>query len=487
MKPVLFPFLFVLVCYSLRSQETFIKRYKNTTLPEGSVAVTNLPNNRIAIIGQQSNGFIWQSPLVIITDSAGNQLRHFVDTSCNGCVVNNGASDSSGFIYVVGHFYGKAGIAKYDSTGNKIWEKLYSPNGLNASFSCVKSINDSLTIVGGSHATDIDGGSAILVAYNNSGDTLWSKYYRYSFLTEIFDIAYNHDIIYATGVVSDTIQPQQRAIFARVTPDGQSSYFTELNNGRKWGYGIAPLSPDSILIGGRADIALGNTYSFLTTVDSMGNVLYTIEDSSYLYNNIVKMDYDKTTTKLYVLDYDTVQVNTDYDYYNHISVFSYPPQNINQVEWEKTIYGTDVSSTRGLALTENGIILHSGYDSNNYCPYLLKADENTCSDLVCDTAFFSNIPLSSTSMATVKLFPNPIYGDFFFLELETDIVIETAEITCFDISGRSIQTDLTGSFYASNSSKAKVNLEPDLAKGLYFLNLTLNGTHRLNARFLKAQ
>lgn len=48
----IFSALFLLTPSSSNAQNTFIHRYKNTPIAESGVAVCELPNNRIAIVGQ---------------------------------------------------------------------------------------------------------------------------------------------------------------------------------------------------------------------------------------------------------------------------------------------------------------------------------------------------------------------------------------------------------------------------------------------------
>lgn len=469
------------------AQETFIKRYKNSPLPEGSVAVANLPGNRIAIIGQQSNGFIWQSPMIIVTDSAGNQLRHFVDTSCYSCIVHNGATDNNGFIYVVGYFYGKAGIVKYDTTGEHIWTSLYYPFGLTSGFKAIDVINDTLIIAGGAHATDLNGGTAMLVAYNSVGDSLWSNGMLYSSTTEVMGVSHDTSIIYATGVFSDTVPPFQKIIFSKMDYNGQNFYYKVIDNGRKWGYSIIPLSPDSILIGGWAVTMFNQSFAYVSIVNAPGNVLHTIQDSSYLSNEIVNMSYDFSSNALYVYDYDTIHTGSSVSAHNHIGAYQFPFNSLQQPTWEKTITGTDVSSSRGLTVANDKTILHTATTSTNcpYCPYLLKADSNTCADIVtCDTAFFSGINILESFHAVAKLYPNPVSEGFVYIELQSDSPIGSVEISCFDLSGRLLRVEATGHIESSNFYQARINAGR-LANGVYIVKLKVNGRHYVVSRFIK--
>ena len=490
-KVILFLLLCAYASVSLRAQETFIKRYKNTSLPEGSVAVANLPDKKIAVIGQQSNGFIWQSPMVIITDSAGNQLRHFVDTSCFGCLVYDGTTDNEGFIYVVGHFYGKAGIAKYDTSGNKIWQKTYNPFGLTSTFNCLDVINDSMLVAGGSEATDIDGGSAILVMFNANGDTIWSKYYPYSFETGINAIKSDYGKIYATGVISYLTQPQQRLFFTTVDTDGGNSYHYEINNGRKMGYGIVPLSPDSILIGGVAYNMYLKNFSFCTLVDSIGNELYTIQDSNYLFTNIAKIEWDSQLQILYTVSFDTVYNLGTPSPLPKISSYSLPLINLQQPVWEKTVYGTSITTAGGLALANDGTILHSGYASNNYCPYLLKADENTCADLACDTAFVSGLFLPDEENTpkvnlTLKLFPNPVVGEYLYFELHSDQPIKSISTSCTDVAGKVVTLVPEGEFIGKELYRGRIAIPAGLPQGIYLFRVSADQKYVLKGKFTKA-
>lgn len=477
------------------AQNTFIKRYKNTALPEGSVAVCNLPDNRIAIIGQQSNGFAWQSPMVVITDSAGKQLRHFVDTSCYACDIYDGTTDSEGFVYVIGKFYGKAGIAKYDTSGNKLWQKQLSTNGGESGFNTLTISRDGLLVAGGFqiHYPMVVGWT-LIVAYNTNGDTLWTidSNHGYTWQDTRFDIlgiTVDSSYIYATGYVSDTLP--KRVIFIRISKAGQVLAFKELNNGRKWGYGIILLTPDSILIGGRGDIVFSNYYSFLSLVDSMGNVLHTAEDSNYLFNLIMKMDYDDETQTLYVLDYDTLyDSQLGHKSYYHVATYQLPVTSLQQPLWEKTVTGTSVTGTyTGLRKATDGTLLHTGPAATNcpHCPYLLKADANTCADIVaCDTAFFSGISIPESLNAVAKLYPNPVSEGFVFIELQSDVPLESVEVSCFNLSGRLLHIEADGHILSSNFYQVRINADSRLANGVYLVKLKVNGTHYVNTRFIKA-
>lgn len=488
----LYPYLLLLFLSSVFiptvAQNTFIKRYKNTTLPEGSVAVANLPGNRIAIIGQQSNGFIWQSPMVVITDSAGNQLRHFVDTSCYGCVVYNGATDSKGFIYIVGNFYGKAGIVKYDTTGEHVWTRLYYPFGLTSAFKAVDVVNDSLIVAGGAHATDLNGGTAMLVAYNSVGDSLWSYDMQYSSTTDVMGISHDTSTIYATGVFSDTVSPFQKIIFSKVDYNGQNFYYKAIDNGRKWGYGIIPLTPDSILIGGWAVTMTNQSFPYISLVNASGDVLYTFQDSSYQSNEIVNMSYDFKDNMLYVYDYDTIHSGGVSVFHNHIGVYEFPFSSLQQPTWELTITGTDASSSRGLALAPDGSILHTATASYNcpHCPYLLKADNNTCADLItCDTFFVSDISIKNIFTASLKLYPNPITSDFVTYELVSDIPIHSVEISGCDISGREITLIREIFSDGVSGSKGRLMFNEEIASGMYVVKFTVNKRFNIYSRIIK--
>ena len=495
-KVILFLLLCAYASVSLRAQETFIKRYKNTSLSEAGIAVANLPDNKIAVIGQQSNGFIWQSPMVIITDSTGKQLRHFVDTSCFACDVYDGTTDTSGYIYVVGKFFNKAGIAKYDTSGNKIWQKELSTNGGEAAYLSVSTTKKGDLILAGGfqiHYPEVVGW-ALIAAYTLTGDTVWVIDSQLGYTwpetgVGVLTLATDSNMVYATGVVYDTLPI--RSYFLRVRLDGSNVYNTELNNGRKMGYGIVPLSPDSILIGGWGTTFFSDQYKYLSIVDSMGNVLATIEDTTMTLQSLEKMVYDYSSNKLYLLDGDTIQIGNSFDFFPHISVFDYPIQDINQPIWEKTIYGTDVSSTRGLALANDGTILHCGYASNNYCPYLLKADENTCADLACDTSFVSGLFLPDEENTpkvnlTLKLFPNPVVGEYLYFELHSDQPIKSVSTSCTDVAGKVVTLVPEGEFIGKEFYRGRIAIPAGLPRGMYIFRVSADQKYVLKGKFTKA-
>lgn len=482
-------FFFVSLSTSLVvAQNTFIHRYKNTPIAETGVAVCELPNNRIAIVGQQANGLAWQAPMIVVTDSLGNQIRHFVDTACNACDPFDAAADSKGFIYVAGNAYGKAGLIKYDTLGNRIWLKQFYPYGIESGFQCISIVSDSLIIAGGAEATDGFGGKAVLVGFNNIGDTLWSIYLEYSTTTSILDISYDSIYIYATGVVSDTIPPLQSPFYLRVNKDGQNPIYKKLDNGRKYGYGVISVTPDSILIGGRADNTGGwGTYSFVSLIDSTGNVLQNVGDSNYLFTQILKMDFAPNTQTLYTLSYDTIDVIGTSSPQSRLSAYNYPVTNLQQPVWANTVTGTIMAGFADLKLATDGTILHTSMATTNCpnCPYLLKADANTCADFSCDTAFVSSISIENLFNASLKLYPNPVTSGYLFYELKSDEYLQTVEILCYDINGR--YHPLNNSETLSNGElyKGRLTVGDNLASGIYIVKFVVNNKYNLYGRFIK--
>lgn len=484
---------FALASANLRAQETFIKRYKNTTISEGSVAVAELPGNRIAIVGRQANGFDWHAPMVIITDSAGNQLRHFMDSACWACNVCAAVADSKGYIYVAGKFFNKAGVLKYDTMGNRVWFREFTTNGLESGLNVIKIVSDSILLTGGEQYHGIQFlDNALIVAFNTEGDTLWyidSKFGHpidYSRLT-ISDLNMDSTTIYATGLVSDTLP--NRVFLLRVTHFGQPIVFQELPIGRKMGYGIVPLAPDTILIGGYSSDMYLRSYCFVALVDSNGLVLETIEDSAYLDNFSTKMRFDRETQLFYMMNKaEKIYQNGSNILPEKISAYTMPITNLQQPLWEKTITNanTDISFT-SIELAKDGTLLHSAFTAINcpHCPYLLKTDANTCADLVlCDTAFVSSVSIAEAIDASLRIYPNPFAGGSLHYQLESSTAINDLSLQCVAINGSYIANHIeqTNSYTAG-----EIHFDEVLPSGVYFLQFLLNGQHKLYSRVVKIE
>lgn len=426
--------------------------------------------------------------MIVITDSLGNQLHHFVDTACYACDPFDAAADSKGFIYVAAKaFGGKASLIKYDTLGNRLWLKQFCPYGIESYFQCIDVISDTLIIAGGAEATDNFGGKSVLVGYNNLGDTLWSMHFGYGGTVGFNDIKHDSTFIYTTGNASDTFPPYYYVNYLRIDFNGQNPVYKKLDNGRKQGWGIVSLSSDSILIGGRADIVFSNTYSFLSLIDSLGNVLETVGDSNYLFTQILKMDFSPNTQTIYTLSYDTVDIIGTSSPQSRLSAYSLPVINLQQPFWAKTVTGTTMAGFADLKLAKDETILHTSMATTNCpnCPYLLKADANTCFDLVCDTTFVLGISIQDEFNASLTLYPNPTTSGYLFYELKSDEYLQTVEILCYDMSGKYLTLNNSETQSHGELYKGRLTIGDNLSSGMYLIKFVVNNKYNLYGRFMK--
>lgn len=492
-KVILFLLLCVYTSVGLIAQETFIKRYKNSTLSENGIAVCELPNKQIAIVGQQSNGFAWQSPIIIINDSTGKQIHYKMDTACTFCDPSDAVADSSGNIYIVGTFFGKAGIAKYDTLGNNVWRKLYGLDSVESVFRTI-CLTETGLLAGGDQVIDATGNSttvdALLISINLDGDTLWRIITDFDnessfFQCAVVDIVSNSSCMYITGVLVDSIS--RRGLYACITNEGEIVNSSTINVGVKVGYSISAVDNNTILIGGASSNVNLNPYSFIAILDTLGNVLNVMEDSTMIYNYITKLDYNKSSKTLYALNFDTIYENGLRKDLDKITSYNYPFNNLQEFEWEKTVTGTyNPTSYRDLKLMQDGKLLHTGYASNNcpQCPYLVKADENTCTDIFCDTSFVTTLFLPHEINASLTLYPNPYSNGYLGYNIESTVEIKSLSLQCFGLNGQQI-----GCAIKENDQKAtgEIVFNNNPAKGVYFLQFLINGQYKVYSRVVKIE
>lgn len=209
----------------LSAQETFIKRYKNSEIPESGVAICELPNKNIAIVGQQANGFAWQAPVIVITDSVGKQLYHVMDSACRICEVYDMVADENNNLYVAGDFFGKAGVAKYDSTGKNIWRKIFAKDSLVSSYRTINLFRGGV-VAAGEQCVDNNQSrfEAVITNIDFNGDTIWNLITDFGNKSTFFkcivqSITSDSTHLYATGALLDTLG--RRVFFVSIGENGQ--------------------------------------------------------------------------------------------------------------------------------------------------------------------------------------------------------------------------------------------------------------------------
>ena len=483
--------LLVLLTLSAGAQNTFIKRYKNTTIAESGVAVCLLPNNQYAIVGQQANGFAWQAPMVVITDSAGNQIRHWVDTTYNG-IVYDAVSDSSGNIYIAGNFYGYATVAKYSMLGIQLWERSYSANEHESNCNSIAIVNDTMIVMaGGQYLGGGAGSNPLVAAYNLNGDAIWvfASPFEVNLLRNEFDvlsITHLDSVLYLTGAVSDT-SPQQ-PFLATLSLNGSILSYSKIpENGL--GFAVQALSSDSIFIAGCGVDSSLRTFNALYLVNADGQVLSQQIDSSVWNIYISKTDIDRQRGILYVLTFDTINENGGVGNQDKILAYQIPVTSLDEPLWQKTISGTrSTGSFRDLKFAGDGTVLHTATATENCpnCPYLAKIDKDACTDMACDTGFITGIVAPTLVNVTFKLYPNPLSSGPLYYELQSDEPIHTIEATCYDLSGKAIPLAHTENYNAGTTYKAALHINSGIANGMYIVKWLVNGRHSLYARFVKA-
>lgn len=150
---------------------------------------------------------------VVNIDSNGNLVQAKRSGNSNHCILTDLIlTDDGGYVTcgfeVINSGNSNMNVCKYDSTGNRLWNKLYGTNRDEA-YSITEADNGDLIVSG---STDIGTGGSpnlktTILRMDNAGNTIWAKNYGYSFPhSESHSVINGIDqTIISAGLISDPL------------------------------------------------------------------------------------------------------------------------------------------------------------------------------------------------------------------------------------------------------------------------------------------
>lgn len=259
------------------------------------------------------------------------------------------AIDSSDNVYFCGQLYDTENIlfiAKYDSTGVLQWQKTLSDTGAGdvTAYSIAIDSSGNACVCGATNAAD-----GVVAKYNSSGTLQWqrtlsSNLYFFSIATD------SSDNVYVTGYTSSGTA---KTIVVKYNSSGTLQWQKSVSDSTYpyYGYGIFVDSSGNIYISGQT-VNNGNTFAFISKMDSTGDVLWTRDlynagNNSNFRNVIVNGSGD-----VYAFGYGSFssqnQVIAKYN-------------SSGTIQWQRTFDGGSGDDGLCIALDSSGNVYTTGY------------------------------------------------------------------------------------------------------------------------------
>lgn len=348
--------------------------------------------------------------------------------------------DNDGNIYIVGttDSFGSGGedvfIAKYDATGNQLWNRTWGGVDHDRSYAIDTDSNGDVYIAGKCDFTSEDPGDAFLVKYSSEGSYLWENIVSWSEEETWFDITIDStDAIYLAGKTESGIAEGFDVIFGKYDTSGNNqwgiiyvwgdsdyesgsaitvdnsgyAYITGITNSsttgdydaflfkidaagyevwnRTWGgsgddvpQGIAVDNDGHIYINGGSDSpgTIGNDI-FLTKYDDSGTQIWNIYWGQSGYESSADIIVNGTNS-IYVCG-STSSANSSEEGELDVCLIKY--NNSGAELWNLTWGGVDDENSRGITMNSAGYIYITGttfsFGAGGTDAYILKYVENS--------------------------------------------------------------------------------------------------------------
>lgn len=437
-------------------------------------------------------------------DTTGSLLSQFIlsDSTYNNFSYSMIKSPDKNFL-LFGDMENAAGftdglIIKVDTSGNKIWEKIFPGGGYRDTFNWIEQLPDSSFIASGCYNW-ASGGQGWILKLDTAFNVQWQRLRSYSpagrtvytcvkpAIDGGFVLTGTYDLLNGTAIVTKTDNLGFEQWTKYFYPEGYNLPSNTLIQE------IIPLHDSSYVICGLMPDSVSNYYynqGFISKLDINGNEKWRRKYFVYPYNDTEFYDIDTTADGGFILvgrgesinDVNAYVVKTNCLGFADppLSSFTYSHQgntatfyNLSQFADSCTYYFGDGNSQTVL-LTDTTHVTHTYATASTY-PVTLIA--RACGDSAVYTFnVITAIDDAALTQKTLLVYPNPASSH---LTVKCRLS-NNALIAITDIAGRKLLTQNI----TQTTAETKINLQ-DFNPGIYFVSIIINGNNIGIKRFVK--
>lgn len=390
-------------------------------------SVIQLPDSGYVLTGYSNSfGNGGYDALTIRTDKAGNQLwlRSFggedwdfgydVTRAADGGIVICGSTYSFGNGKLDGF------VVKYDLAGNFQWQKFFGSAEDDDLRAIITTSDNQLATVGCSRKKDVNG-DCLFMKLNNSGDTLFTRYFGGPYTDYANDLVQKPDNDYVIGgAITPSLTAKKHSLMYSIKVNGDSYW------DNKFFYG--PKDEEWVCV---------------------TNSLYKPQFTGYIRNDLIE-NFKQQGTIFYAAPPGYPEKVNSFGGYE-----------------DETIYGMDGTKDGGFV----SVGVTSSFESVNGDLFFIKQDTTIYN-------YANEVGVEELEMgATAERFMLGFLGQGHWqLIFPSGISVDKIEI--LDLYGRVIREKRL-----QNESKVDIDLS-DLSSGLYFVNLTTDGVSLFRDRLI---
>jgi len=335
-----------------------------------------------------------QAPLIYYSGLGGS----LINTDDGGFAVGGSIKDTSGGD-------SQALLIKFDNNGDTLWSKTYGGTGYDVAYKCRQTKDGGYVLIGQTKSFGEPNGDVYLVKTDEKGDTLWTKTYGGGNLEDGFSIEITDDDGYIIGGYTNSFGEGVYVI--KIDSTGKKEWQKVIGiNIPGLGGRIIQTKDKGYLIETAKDNSGGKGWQgYLAKLDSSGSMLW---DRTFGGNN-----YDWFEQAIELVDGSIVAIGAS-ESNNQNTPFGWLVKTNSSGDslWSKTYYTrSDIANYfRDIKPTkDNGFIICGFAFRSNQDAWLVKIDSlgNTCEPVGCHD-MISGIDHSNLEVGQdIRVFPNP--------------------------------------------------------------------------------
>ena len=253
--------------------EEWSKTYGGSSWDEGSDILTADDGGYLMMGNTWSftPGGIWLLRLNSIGDTLWT--KHFGDMNWDSGLYMIKTSDG-GYAIIGGNYYSGFGlidlwIIKIDSSGNKLWEKLYGGVSYDFGASIIQTPDDGYLVLGSSQISDTSDPEVWLIRTNSNGDSLWTKKFGIGIGESIVETSDGNYLI-------TTSHPMFiNSKILNIDPDGNLLWSKSFDTSLEHGNSVVRCPDDGFIIAGYTSMIIyGQADVVITKINADGDTLW---------------------------------------------------------------------------------------------------------------------------------------------------------------------------------------------------------------------